>query len=124
MSEAIPVAPTFLGQARAVITDSLRYWERKRIVYNIVLALVVIGYFVAAWPGSKTTITLNGGFVLFILTVLANVAFCAAYLADLFIQFSGFGALWHRWRWALFVLGTTFAAAITRFFSIGFFSSS
>ena len=59
--------------------------------------------------------------VLFVLAVLANVAYCAAYLGDVFVQISGFREGWLRWRWLLFVVGTAFAAAITRFFSIGFF---
>jgi hypothetical protein len=68
--------------------------------------------------------TLNGILVLFILAVLANVCYCAAYLGDLFVQFSGFKQGWQRWRWLLFVIGTIFAAAITRFFALGFFSAS
>ena len=46
-----------------------------------------------------------------------------AYLGDVFVQFSGFTTHWRRWRWLLFVVGTLFAAAITRFFALGLFSS-
>lgn len=45
MGETTPIAPTFLGRIREVITDSLAYWERKRIAYNVVLALIVIRIF-------------------------------------------------------------------------------
>ena len=83
--------------------------------------LIVLGYFLAAWPASKSTVTLNGMLGLFLLAVLANVAYCAAYVADVFVQHSGFRAGWTRLRWFLFVIGTVFAAVITRFFSISFF---
>lgn len=66
--------------------------------------------------------TINGILVVFILSVLANICYCAAYLGDLFVHFSGFTQLWQKWRWLLFALGTTFAAVITRFFALGFFS--
>ena len=110
------------GRVRDILTDSLRYWEPRRLAYNAALAAVVLVYFFAAWPFSKTAVTLNSVLVLFVLAVLANVAYCTAYLGDVFIQFSGFRDAWHRWRWLLFVVGTFFAAVITRFFAMGFFT--
>ncbi len=103
------------------MTDAIRYWERSRLIYNGVLALVVIGYFIAAWPASWDTLTLDRILVLFVLAVGANLCYCAAYIADLFAQFSGFRVVWLRWRWLLLVLGITVAAVITRFFALGFF---
>jgi len=117
-------SPTFFGRLREAITDSLRYWEPRRVIYNIVLGLVVAGYFATAWPQSKTTVTLNGLLLLFILAVLANLCYCAAYLGDVFVQFSGFREFWQRWRWLLFAVGTAFAAAITRFFAMAFFATT
>ena len=111
------------GRLRDILTNSLRYWEPRRLAYNAALAAVVLIYFFAAWPSSKTAVTLNGVLVLFVLAVLANVAYCTAYLGDVFVQFSGFREAWVRWRWLLFAVGTVFAAIITRFFAIGFFSS-
>jgi hypothetical protein len=123
MTESTSVLPpTLLSRLRDAITDALKYWEPRRIIYNFVLAVIVVAYFAAGWPQSKTTLSVDGSLFLFILAVLANVAYCAAYLGDLFVQFSGFRTFWLRWRWMLFVVGTTFAAAITRFFALGFFS--
>ncbi len=107
---------------REMATDSIRYWEPRRFIYNAVLASVVLGYFFSAWPASRSTVTLNGILFLFVLAVLANLCYCAVYAADIFAQFSGFRAFWLRWRWLLLVLGITFAAIITRFFALGFFS--
>jgi hypothetical protein len=117
------MSDSLLARMRGVITNALKFWEPRRIIYNAALAAVVLGYFAASWPRSRAVVDLNGILFLFILAVLANVAYCAAYLADMFIQFSAFERAWHRWRWILFIVGTLFAAAITRFFAIGFFSS-
>jgi hypothetical protein len=41
-----------------------------------------------------------------------------------FVQISGLRDAWKRWRWVLFVTGTIFAAIITRWFVMGFFTLS
>lgn len=125
MTDTIAESPakSLAGRLRDILTDALRYWEPRRLAYNAALAAVVLVYFFAAWPSSKSTVTLNSVLFLFVLAVLANVAYCAAYLGDVFIQFSGFRKAWYRWRWLLFAVGTVFAAIITRFFAMGFFSS-
>jgi hypothetical protein len=104
---------------RDLATDALRYWESRRLVYNGVLALVVVGYFFADWPGSKSSVTLDSILRLFLLAVFANVLYCTAYVADGFVQLSGFRGGWSRWRWVLLLLGTAVAAVITRFVVMG-----
>ncbi len=106
---------------RDMVTGALRYWEPCRIIYNLVLAAVVLGYFCHAWPASKSTVTFDGILYLFLLAVLANIAYCAAYLADIFFQISGFRGAKSKFRWLLFILGTAFASVITRFFALTFF---
>lgn len=108
---------------REMTTDAIRYWEPRRFLYNAVLALIVIGYFCASWPASRAAVTVNGILCLFVLAVLANLCYCAVYIADVFAQFSGFRVLWLRWRWLLLALGIAFGGIITRFFVLGFFTS-
>jgi hypothetical protein len=105
----------------SLVADALRYWEPRRIVYNVLLALIVIGYFLAGWPASKSFLTLNGVFWVFFLAVLANVCYCAAYVVDIFVQLSPLRGSWMRVRWLLFLVGLAFAAVIARFFSIATF---
>lgn len=109
---------------REYFTDAIRFWEPRRVIYNLVLAAIVITYFGLGYPGSKSVITLDFALGLFILAVVANVAYCAAYLVDVFVQASGFREMWQRVRWVLFALGTTFAAVITRFVVMGMFYPS
>jgi hypothetical protein len=103
-------------------TDAIRYWEPRRILYNLVLAAIVITYFALGLPATKPLITVNFVLVLFLLAVLANVAYCAAYAVDIFAQTSGFRELWQRFRWVLFLIGLAFASIITRFWSMALFN--
>lgn len=98
-------------------TDAIRYWEPRRIVYNLVLAVIVLMYFVMGMPLTKQLLTVNFVLFFFLLAVLANVAYCAAYAVDIFAQTSGFRELWQKFRWVLFVIGVAFAGVITRFWS-------
>jgi hypothetical protein len=103
-------------------TDAIRYWEPRRVLYNLVLAAIVLACFVVALPVSKGLITLNFVLGLFLLAVLAYVAYCTAYPVDIFAQVSGFRDLWQKYRWVLFVIGVVFAGIITRFWSLALFN--
>ena len=104
---------------REVITDALRYWEPRRWLYNLLLAAVVGGEFIAAWPSSRSFVTFDGLLTLFLLAVLANAAYSAVYFADVFIQLSGFRAKRAAWRRVLLLVGFAFAAVLTHFFASG-----
>jgi hypothetical protein len=106
---------------RDYVTDAITFWERWRLVYNLALAAVVIIHFAAGYPTSRAILSLDFALGLFLLTVVANLAYCAAYIADIFAQASGFRELWQRYRWLLFAIGTTFAAIITHFVATGMF---
>jgi len=99
---------------KEIITDSLRYWELRRIAYNAVLGLVVVGSVFYYQPplaalGWQLVIGLLFG------AVLANVLYCAAYAADLLVQFSDYQTVWRRYRWLLWAAGTALAAGIFLF---------
>jgi uncharacterized membrane protein YfcA len=109
---------------REQITEAMRYWEPRRLIYNAALALIVLAYFAAGYPGSKQSLQLDHILVIFLLAVLANVAYCAAYVVDAFAQASGFRETWRKHRWIVFATGVAFAGIIARFFAIGFFDIS
>src|SRR5215510_14607354 len=106
---------------REYATDAIRYWEPKRLLYNLVLAAIVILYFSINLPRSESFLNLNGILFLFVLTVLANMAYCAAYVVDIFVQGSGFRQLWLQYRWVLFTLGLAFASVLARYFGLMIF---
>jgi len=109
---------------RESATDAIRYWEPRRIAFNFVLAAVVLAYFWIGYPTSRSALSVNLALLVFLLAVLANVAYCAVYLVDVFAQASGYRDLWRKYRWTLFMVGTLFAAVITRFFAMGMFQTS
>jgi len=111
-----------VATVREWATDAIRYWEPRRVLYNLVLAGIVLIYFSLGLPATKELLTVNFVLVLFLLAVLANVAYCAAYAVDIFAQVSGFRELWQRYRWVLFLTGVAFAGVITRFWSLALFS--
>ena len=112
-----PPAESASPTIREVTTAALRYWEPRRIIYNGVLAAIMVGYFLAGHCSFKSIFRVDDFFGLFLLAVLANVAYCAAYIVDIFVQLSGFRSVWARYRWILFLVGLVFASGITRFFA-------
>lgn len=106
---------------RDYVTDAMKYWEPRRIVYNLVLTGIVAAYFLLQWPASRSAIELNVMLLVFVMAVLANVAYCAAYIPDIFAQSSGFRDVWQRYRWILFAIGVAFAGTITRFWALAMF---
>jgi hypothetical protein len=112
-----PSSPSF----RETLSNALRFWESRRLIYNGVLLLVVAAAFVAGWPVSKRVVQGEFALAFFILAVMANVAYCAAYLPDLALQHSAMRDSWLRWRWVLLLVGTLFAAAITYLMVSGMF---
>jgi len=113
----------FVDRATAYVADALRYWEPKRLVYNLALALVLIADALAHWPVLRDKLSTNLVLGLFVLAVLANVCYCAVYIVDLFVQFSGLRSAWGKGRVVLLTIGTAFAAVVTHFFLLGIFGN-
>jgi hypothetical protein len=59
--------------------------------------------------------------VIFILAVLANAAYCAAYIPDLALQHTSYRDSWLRVRWVLMFIGTLMACAIAYLCVAGMF---
>ncbi len=106
---------------REILTDALRFWEWRRLFYNLVLAAIVLLEFARLLPGSRHVLQFNSLLMLFVMAVLANAAYCAAYLVELLVQHSEFRDAWRRYRFTVWILGTVFAAVLTHFFSVGMF---
>jgi hypothetical protein len=101
--------------ARGLVDDALRYWEPRRLIYNLVLTAVTVIWFAATWPHFRPALTVHSLLLLAVLGLLANVCYCAAYLADIPMQCSSFGAVWRRRRWGPWLLGTLFAIVLASY---------
>ena len=108
---------------RDYATEAIRYWEPRRLFYNLLLVVVVAMTFWLNLPSSRAAITIDSILWLFLLAVVANVAYCAAYIVDVFVQSSAFRPQWHQLRWLLYALGSAFAAVLTRYISMALFAA-
>ncbi len=111
-------------QWRDHLANAIRYWEPRRILYNALLAAIVLIHFVKGLPFSKSMVQFDSILLLFLLAVLANVAYCAAYIPDVFAQMSSLRESWLRYRWVVLAVGLAFAGVLTHFWSVAMFSHS
>lgn len=101
---------------KEILTDVIRYWEPRRLLYNVVLVIVSL------WRVVPLVQAFHDGAIpgwvwgqLLILALEANIAYCAAYFVDIVVQHSDYREPWRRWRWVLFLLGTSVAGALAWF---------
>ena len=95
---------------RETVTDALRFWELRRIPYNLALIAIVVA---TVGVEKVPALPLNYWGTLGVLAVVANVLYCAAYPVDLFVQMSAWRASWRQWRIALWFVGMFTAGWLT-----------
>ena len=100
---------------REIFNDAIRYWEFRRIVYNFILAAAVIAWLLFTWPHFRAALSLESLLNLLILAALANLCYCAAYFADVLMQYSFCRVAWRRRRWGLWLAGTLFAVLVANY---------
>ncbi|TAL87395.1 MAG: hypothetical protein EPN74_01635 [Rhodanobacter sp.] len=100
---------------RDILNDAVRYWESRRVAYNVALILVVAAWAAADWSGFLGTFGVTHLLQLLVLAVLANACYSAAYLVDIPIQHASFQALWRSSRWLLWLAGTLLAMGLAYF---------
>lgn len=120
MESAHPTESTAAGNSpvgpfKELLSDAIRYWERKRVIYNLIIVSVVATWILATWPHFRPAMHLFPLFQLFVLGVIANALYCAAYFVDIPMQSSDVAADWRRWRWLLWTLGMLLAFVLTNY---------
>lgn len=102
-------------EIKPLVTDAIRFWEKARILFNLVLAGVSFAtlWYIFGAIGPAWRYLGHHFLLIFILAVLANIAYCAAYPVDTLVQLSDFHQGWRKGRWILWGIGTAFAAALT-----------
>jgi hypothetical protein len=97
------------SSSREAATATIRYWELRRIWYNLALALLVVWWVVRTWPHFAPVMNLGSLRKLLVLALIANVCYSTAYVVDFAVQASAPGPRWRRWRGLLWLAGTLFA---------------
>jgi len=100
---------------RQYIDEAVRFWEPRRILYNLVLTAVTVFWFVLGWSHFRPGLNLQMLLAFLILAGIANICYCAAYLVDIPLQYSSFRAVWRRGRWWLWLAGVLFAALLASY---------
>src|SRR6266550_8968898 len=95
------------GSPRKGLIEAARFWEPRRLLYNLLLTTVVLIWVVKTWPHFRPAMTLESLGIMAVLALLANLCYCAGYLTEILIQNST--SSWYRQRWAVWVVGTLLA---------------
>jgi hypothetical protein len=104
-----------LGPFRGPFADAIRYWEPRRVFYNLVLVAVTVAWVMATWPHFRMALTWSSLPPMTVLALLANVCYCAAYVVDVAMLHSPFDSVWRRRRWILWLAGTLFAVLLASY---------
>lgn len=107
-----PVQYLQADELRGILDDALRFWELRRIPYNLILAAVVIVWLVANRAHLHEALLWPAILALFVMAALANVLYSVAYCLDVFVQYSSFRDLWRRRRSMLWLAGMLLAVAL------------
>ena len=91
------------------IRNAARFWEPRRLIYNAALTATALFWLFKDWTHFRPALSWYFLGVIAVLALLANLCYCAAYLADVVIQNVLLNSRWNRTRWAIFTLGTLFA---------------
>jgi len=97
------------GSSWKGLRDAARFWEPRRLLYNLLLLAVVLLWLMNTWPHFRPAITLQSLGIMIVLALLANLCYCAGYLAEILIQNATSSVAWNRQRWAVWVVGTLLA---------------
>lgn len=95
------------------LSDAIRFWETRRIIYNAALAAVVlVSVTIAGWTRIHGSMTFGNLLAIMVLAVLANACYCVAYGLDVPAQLSAYRGAWLRVRPFLWLFGTLFGMAL------------
>src|SRR5260370_25761676 len=127
METADPRPPVGFGKAPVggrggSFAEAARFWEPRRVIYNLILTAVAVFWVVKTWPHFRPAMRLDALLKLTVLALLANLCYCAAYVVDIAMQQSGPGAggdaARSRARWGLWAGGTLLAMFLERYWML------
>jgi hypothetical protein len=103
------------GSFGTIFANAVRFWEPRRILYNLALTALVLNWLASTWPHFQPAWNLSSLLLLAILAALANVCYCAAYFVDITMQYSAPSSVWRKGRWGLWLMGTFLAVMFANY---------
>lgn len=95
------------------LSDAIRFWEPRRIIYNAGLAAVVlVSVTITGWTRIHGSLSFENLLAILVLAVLANACYCTAYCLDIPAQLSTYRGVWLRVRPLLWLFGSLFGMAL------------
>jgi hypothetical protein len=94
---------------------AIRFWEPRRLWYNAVLFAIVMLWVVLTWPHFRAALNWLDFGRMCVLALLANVCYCAAYVAEFFMQGAIPLTYWRRVRYAIWILGMVIAVVLSNY---------
>lgn len=94
------------------------FWERGRLVYNAILAAIVLLWILCTWPHFRPALTFGSLAVISLLALVANLLYTTAYLADFILRAAVPSTSWRRSRQVIFVAGTLFALLLANYWIV------
>lgn len=119
---ATPYLSDTFGQPQAGwrqrLTEATRFWEPRRVIYNLVLTVVVAFWVLFTWPHFRPAINLKVLLLLFVLAALANICYSAAYFVEVTFRESARSANLNHQRWMLWSMGMIFAVVLENYWIV------
>lgn len=95
--------------------DATRFWEPQRLWYNVALLMIVALWMIFTWPHFRPAMNLAALGKMTVLALLANLCYCAGYVAELFMQPIVPKAYLRRLRWAVWIAGILLAIVLSNY---------
>jgi hypothetical protein len=109
------VSDTHSTDFRELLRVSARFWEPRRILYNLLLFLVCVIWVTVSWPHFRPAMRLLNLFRLAVLALMANICYSAAYVVDIPLLSSSSRESWLPYRKVLWLGGTLFAILLENY---------
>ena len=103
--------PLTSAPPRAPLLDAIRYWELRRVGYNLALTALAGAVVLRTWPHFRPAFAPESIPPLVVLAALANLCYCAVYVVEFVVE-STFRTGWRHWRSTLWFAGTLLALFI------------
>ena len=97
------------------LREATRFWELGRLWYTTILFAIVLLWVVLTWPHFRLALNWADFGRMTILGLLANLCYCAAYVADFFIQGALPAKFWRRARYGFWIAGMLLATVMTNY---------
>jgi hypothetical protein len=97
------------------LANAARFWEPRRIYYNLLLLAVTAFWFIESWPQFRGALQLTPLLLFGVLALFANICYSAAYIPDLLAQRYASALVSTGKRWVLWILGTLFAMLLASY---------